>query len=454
MSHLDLCKYAVDSAVKAGAKEAEALITGGRTVGVEIERGEIKSSRDVTDLGMGVRTILNGKIGFAYTNILNKGEAEKTAVRAVKASKASKKDKNWKQLPERGRYPHVEKTYDKRILQFTSDEAVALCQRMMAAAVQVDKRVLPASGGAAVSMVETACVNSRGVEVEDKGTAVVCFLATMARSETRVSPMCYEFKPSRTYETDPEWVGKEAARLAVESLNVGKAESGKFPVLLDQIALQSILMHTFVQSVRGNIVSRGRSIFEGKVGEKVAGRNISVYDDGTLSGGLNSGKTDMEGAPKQKTPLIERGILHGFLYDNYWARVEGKKSTGNAGRGGGGLMLPRYGTTPVISPSNVELQPGAASEDELFEEVGNGYYVRMVQGAHQSNPETGEFSVALAPTWRIENGEITNAMKGVMITGNAYEMLNKISVLGKEARQVGTLIAPKIIVGELNVVTK
>lgn len=453
MTPLDLCKHAVDVALKSDAKEAEALIAGGRTIGAEIERGEIKSSRDVMDVGIGVRAIFNGKIGFAYTNVLNREEAEKTAIQAVKASKASKADKNWKQLPEKARYPPVEKTYDKRILEFTSDEAVALCQRMMAAAVQVDEKVLPASGGAEVSILETACVNSQGVEVQDKGTAIVCFLAAMARSATQVSPMCYEFKPSRTYKIDPEWVGQQAARLAAKSLNVGKTKAGKFPVLLDPIALQSIFTATLVQSIKGDIVSRGRSIFEGKVGGKVAGENVNIYDDGTLAGGLNSGKTDMEGVPKQKTVLIEKGVLHGFLYDNYWARVEGKKSTGNGGRGGGGLMLPRYGTTPVINPSNIRLQQGAASEDELLKEVGDGYYVRMVQGAHQSNPETGEFSVALAPAWRIENGEITHAVKGAMIAGNAYQMLKKISVLGKEARQVGTLVAPKIIVSKLNVIT-
>jgi PmbA protein len=453
MNHLDLCKYVVNVAVESGAKEAEALITGGRTIGAEIERGEIKSSRDVMDTGVAVRVILNGKIGFAYTNMLNKEETEKTVIQAVKASKASRKDKNWKQLPEKSGYTHVEKTYDKRILEFTSDEAVALCKRIIAAAVEVDKRVLPASGGAEVSVVETVCVNSQGVEVEDRGTAIVCFLGAMARSSAQVSPMCYEFKPSRTYEIDPEWVGREAARFAVESLEVGKPEAGKLPVLLDPIALQSILTATLFQSIKGDIVSRGRSIFKDKVGENVAGENISIYDDGTLAGGLNSGKADLEGVPRQKTVLIENGVLRGFLYDNYWARVEGKKSTGNAWRGGGGLMLPHYGTTPAISPSNIRLQPGVASEEELFREVGDGYYVRMVQGAHQSNPETGEFSVALAPAWRIKDGEIKHAVKGTMISGNAYEMMGKISVLGKKARQIGILIAPKTIVSELNVVT-
>jgi len=325
---------------------------------------------------------------------------------------------------------------------------------MMAVAHEVDKRVLPAFGGAEVLTQEVVCLNTNGVEVEDRGTAMVCTLGTMARSETQVSPVCYEFKVSRKYEPDPEWIGREAGRLAVESINVGKAEAGKFPVLLDPFALELILTYTLVQSVMGDIVSRGRSIFKDKIGKKVASENISIYDNGTLTGGLRSGKADMEGVPRQKTPIIEDGILQGFLYDNYWARLEGKESTGNASRGGGRLVLPPYGSTPTIEPTNILLEAGTATEDELICEVGNGYYVRFVQGAHQSNPETGEFSVALAPAWRIEKGEITHAVKGVMIAGNAYDMIQKISLLGKEARQIQTLIAPKIVVSELNVVTK
>jgi PmbA protein len=454
MNFIELCREAINAAVRAGAKEAEALVIHRHTVGAEIERAEIKTCTDVMDSGIGIRTVKNKKLGFAYTNILTNEEVKKTAKKAVKASNASRMDENWRQLPQRKDYPLVRDTYDKRVTQVTSDETVLLCQRMMAVAHEVDKRVLPAFGGVEVLVQEVVCLNTNGVEVKDKGTSLVYALGTMARSETQVSPVCYEFKASRRYEPDPEWVGREAGRLAIESINVGKAEAGKFSVLLDPFALESMLTYTLVQSVRGDIVSRGRSIFRDKIGKKVASENISIYDDGTLAGGLRSGKTDMEGVPRQKTPIIEDGILDGFLYNNYWAKLESKESTGNASRGGGGLRLPPYGTTPTIQPTNIILEARKATEDELIREVRNGYYVRFVQGAHQSNPETGEFSVALAPAWRIENGEITHAVKGVMIAGNAYDMIKKISLLGKETRQIQTLIAPKVVVSELKVVTK
>jgi PmbA protein len=454
MSHTELCKEAIATAQKAGAKEAEAFMYGDRTVNVDIERGEIKTCSDLADMGMGIRAITDGKIGFAYTNVLTREEVEKTAIQAAAASQASLKDKNWRQLPESRKYPTVDKTFDKRILEVASDKVVELCQQAIASSTEMDKRVMAALGGAQVSSLNLVCANSNGVEVEDKGTFIACGLGAMARSETQVSPMCFEFKVSRTYEIDPNWVGNEAARLATQSLNVGKPEAGKYPVLLDPFALQEILTHTLIESAKGDTVYRGRSKLKDKEGKQIAAENVSLYDDGTLPGGMYSGKTDFEGIPRQKTPIIEKGTLHGFIYDNYWARLAKAKSTGNAGRGGGALSLPPYCMVPSISPTNIRLKEGTASEDELVREVKDGYYVRSVQGAHQSNPDTGDFSVAITPAWRIMKGEIQHAVKGAMISGNIYDLLNKIGLIGKEPRQVGTFIAPKVVVTELNVVSK
>jgi len=454
MSHVELCERVLQSAQKRGATEVEALILARRAIGVEIERAEIKTCSDVIDSGLAVRAITKKKIGFAFTNILTQEEAEKTAKNAVAASKASPADRKWKQLPEKHSYPTVRDTYDKKITKFTSDEAVVLCQTMIDTAQKVDKRVLPAFGGTEVAISESVCLNSHGVQASDIGTSLVCALGTMARSETQVSPSCFEFRASRQYDPDPEWVAKEAAQFAIDSLNVGQPEAGKFPILLDPFALQSILNFTLIPPVKGDIVARGRSLFKDKTGAKVVGENITLYDNGILPGGLNSGKMDMEGVPRQKTPIIDEGILRSFLYNNYWARLEGQTSTGNAGRGGGGLNLPPYGTIPNISPTNLQLKTGTFTDEELLEEADNGYYVRSVQGAHQSNPETGEFSVALAPAWRIQRGRLAHAVKGAMIAGNTYDMLKSISALGKDARQVGAFITPKVVVSELTVITK
>jgi PmbA protein len=218
MSYIELCEKVLKSAEKLGAKEAEALVVVRHAIGVEIERAEIKTCSDVSDCGLGVRVITNSKIGFAFTNVLTEKEVERTVKQAVKASEASPKDKNWRRLPEKRDYPTVKDTFDKRMTEFTSDEAVVLCQTMINTAFDVDKRVLPAFGGAQVNLFENVCLNSRGVEVSDKGTSLMCSLAAMARSKTEVSPVCFEFKASRKYKPHPEWVAREAARLAVNAI--------------------------------------------------------------------------------------------------------------------------------------------------------------------------------------------------------------------------------------------
>jgi PmbA protein len=453
MSHR-LCKEAMKAATDAGADEVETLLFNRRSTNVAIERAEIKTAANVKDAGMAVRAITQGRIGFAYTNRLTPDVVEKTARAAAQASKASLMDKNWQKLPEKKPYPTVEDTFDRKLTEATPDEAVAVCLQMMAAAAEVDKKVIPAFGGVELETNEMACFNSHGLEVEDRGTVFVGYLGTMAKSETQVSPMCFEFKASREYKPDPQWVGSEAGKLAIQSINVGKAEAGEFPVLLDAFALESIFLHTLIPSVRGDNVARGKSRLKDKIGSRIAGENLDLFDDGTRSGGLRSGKADMEGVPQQRTVIIEKGTLRGFLYDNYWGKTEEQESTGNATRGGGRLQLPPYGTLPTIEPSNIILTPGTASEDELIAQVRNGYYVRDVQGAHQSNPETGEFSVALAPAWRITNGEITHAVKGAMIAGNIYDAMGNIALIGKEPRQLGTFITPKIVIDKLNVIAK
>lgn len=440
--------------MRLGASEAEALVYGGRSMGSEIERGQIKSCSDITDVGIAVRVILNGSIGFAFTNVLTEEIAREMATRAMKAAKASPKDENWKSLPFPKAYPTVPETYDKKIEELTSETTVEISQRVIDATFSVGSNVLPAFGGTEIYISELACANSHGVEVYDRGTGIATYMAAMARSETQVSPMCYEFIARRKYEIDPDWVGREAGSLALKSTNVGPAEQGKFKVLLDPFALQDILTFTFVETIKGDNVYRGKSAYKDKVGQQVASEILSIYDDGTLPGGLYSAKADLEGVPCQRTPIIEKGVLSKFIYNNYWARLVGKESTGNAGRGGGGLALPKYGTVPSISPTNIVVQPGDASEEELISEVRDGYYVREVQGAHQSNPETGEFSVALAPAFRIKDGRITHAVKGVMMAGNAYEMLKKVTLIGKEARQVGNFVAPKLVVEDMTIITK
>jgi len=444
----DLGRRAVEFAIKSGAQEAEAYLSVSNNTSIDIERGQIVRSAKSVDQGLGVRVVYRKAIGFSYTDILSIKNIEEAGARAFRAAKASKPDKDWLKLPSPGRFIEAKDTFDKKIVNLTSDELVDMTAEMLEAVTDYDKRVLAVAGGVAKSFFSSVIVNSNGVEASEVGTAVGCSMETIARDGSEVTPACYDFNTERVYNIDPLSVGVEAARQAVFSLGSKKMGSGTFPVIFTQAAFRALIYFTMINSVKADYVQRERSAFKDKIGEQIASELVTVYDDGLLDGGLLTGKFDDEGVPSQKTLVIEKGVLKNFLYDNYTANKVGVKSTGNASRSG----VVAYASTPVLEASNFVFKKGNKPQEELIAEIENGLLVYGVQGAHSSNPESGEFSVVATPVWKIEGGEVAYAVRDVMLTGIFYDVLWNVSALGNNVRKLGQLVAPWINVENVKIV--
>lgn len=445
---LSLAEATVDLAVKKGADEAEAFIYQGFTTAIAIERGQIAKSSRIIDQGIGVRAIVENAVGFAYTNMLeDKRAVEETTLKALKSAKASKPDKDWQGFPLKKPFPYVKNTFDKNILEFSADDLVKMASAMLETAEKTDKRVFPIEGGVGASYLSRAVANSNGVVDFGHGTIIECSLATIAREKGEVTPICFEFNVERSFKIDPKWVGEEAARLAVSCLKSKKVETKSMKVVFAHFALQQLLYYTLMNAVKADYVQRNQSALQGKIGEKVASESITIYDDGLFDGGLRTWKFDGEGVPQQKTLLIEKGILHNFIYDNYTARKEGKESTGNAFRAG-------YLSTPSVEPTNFHIILGKESPEALIGKIDEGLLVYSLHGAHSSNPASGEFSVVASPAWKIKDGEIAHAVKGAMLAGNVFQMMKNVSALANNERKVGPLVAPWILVENVKVIGK
>jgi PmbA protein len=445
---VSLAENAVNQALKKGASEAESYVYEGQATNIGIELGQISKTNRIIDRGLGIRVVADKAVGFAYTNVIEDPNAvDSVIVRALNAAKASKRDPDWKGLPERKPYASLEKTFDDKVEKLESEELVNVASTMLTAAGQVDKRVFPIEGGIGGAYISNAVANSKGIAGFDKGTIVECSIATLAKEGNSVTPVCFEFNASRSYEVDPVWVGKEAAKLAVSALKTKSVETKSTTLILTQFALQDLFAYTLINAVKADNVQRNQSPFKGKVGEKVASENLTIYDDGLFPGGLRTWAFDGEGAPHQKTLVIEKGVLRSFLYDSYSAKKEGKESTGNAGRAG-------YLSTPSIDTTNFHILPGNKTGDEILSEVDDGLIIYYLQGAHSSNPVSGEFSVVATPAWKIKKGEITHCSRGVMLAGNIFEVLKNVSLVGNNERQVGQLISPWIQVENVRVIGK
>ena len=216
---------------------------------------------------------------------------------------------------------------------------------------------------------------------------------------------------------------------------------------MTQFALQELLYYTLISAVKADSVERNQSPFKDKLNTKVGSETITIHDDGLFPGGLRTGIFDGEGVPHQKTAIIEKGILRNFLFDNYTAKKQGKESTGNASRAG-------YLSTPGIEATNFHILPGNRSPEDLMSEIDEGLMISYLQGAHSSNPVSGEFSVVATPAWKIKKGKIDYATRGVMLAGNIFDLIKNVSAVANNERKMGQLIAPWIQVENVKVIGK
>jgi PmbA protein len=202
-----------------------------------------------------------------------------------------------------------------------------------------------------------------------------------------------------------------------------------------------------MQGVRGDNVARGKSMIADKIGDEIASSIFTLVDDGLYPTSPATSIADDEGVPRQRTPIIENGVLRSFLWDTYWANKMELKSTGNAKRN------MRQGLVEIDSTTLV-IEPGTREIEDIINEIDFGYYIQSVQGAHSSNPESGDFSVVGNPAILIENGKMVGGIDGLMISGNIFDLLKNVVEIAKTAIPLFSWIGPEIVVKDMDVVAK
>jgi len=436
---LDVAELATNKALKYGADQVEVYVDSSRSFSIEVENNSIKTATEKRDAGIGIRSIVDKKIGFAYVTTLLKEDYEEAASKSVKLARASIADPHFVTLPSfSGSYPRIGGLYDDTVAELSSEGAADLIVRATDASMESigDKKVAVEAQLTASSGMK-AVVNSLGISQSAKSTSVMMYAYPTVKTDGDQTAS-FEYQVSRALaDIDPEWIGTNASKKALENLGGKSIEGGDMPVILTPLAVGTLLGGGFAGAINAEEVQYGRSYISDDFGSKIASEELTIIDDGLLEGGTGSRSFDAEGYLSQRTTILEKGILKGLLHNSYTANKDEVDNTGNASR-------PSYAGVPSISTSNFTIRSGKGSLDDLVGEIDRG--ILCVNTGDRPNMTTGDLSAMVMEGFYIESGEVKHPVKNTLVGINMRDLLLRVHRIGDDVRTTFSIVSPSIVI--------
>jgi len=436
---------AVGFALKAGAKEADALVESGAQFRVDVLEGKVENLKQAQTRGLGLRVFVDKRTALVYTSDLRESALKDIATRAVDLAKKAQADEH-AGLP--GTPPAMAsdeaslKIYDPAVAALTPEQKIAWLREVEKAALAYDPRIKRHDGCSLQSGVgATVYASSAGASLDYRGTQIGGFVNPLADDGDKQQSGGYgESQTHLEWLSTPEAIGKEAGKRAIEKIGARGVPTQKVPVILHPDVAGNWLQNLF-GAFSGEQAFKKVSYLTEKLGQPIASELITLIDDGIMVGGVGTAPFDGEGGATRRNMLIDKGVMKMFAYNAYWARKAGTQSTGNATRG--------YQTAPGIGPRNLYVAAGASTLQEILGSVERGFYM-VDSGAFGYNATTGAYSYQAAGFW-IENGRQAFPVAEITVASSTIDMLKGVVMVGNDLKFNGNVNSPTIKIAEMTV---
>ena len=441
----DLAQDLVRRAMSGGATAAECVIREGDEFSTLVRLGQVETLKESGSRAIGVRVFHGQRSASTYSSDFSRESLDRMLKSALELAKITSEDP-YAGIPEAdqlGSLPGDLDLYYPDVYSLPGEERISYARRAEKAALDYDPRIKNSEGGSFDAATgHKVLANSHGFVGEYRRSYCSVAAVPIAQTESGAMQRDYWFSVARSLGRleSPEEVGKVAAQRTIRRLGARKVKTAQVPVILDPMVANSILGHIF-EGVNGDSVYRGASFLAGKLGEKIAGDQVTVIDDGTMSGGFGTSPFDSEGIPTRRTVVIENGVLRSYLLNTYTAKKLGLQTTANASRGLAG--------TPGIGPGNYFLQPGSKTPQQIIGEIKEGLYVTEFLG-HGANLVTGDYSRGASGLW-VSGGELAYPVEEITVAGNLKEMFFNITEIGSDLEFRGSMACPTIRIDGLTV---
>src|SRR5438093_2527690 len=444
-NHKELAQDIVRRAMNSGATAAECVIREGDEFSTLVRLGQVETLKESGSKAIGVRVFNGKRAASTYSSDFSREGLDRMLKSALELSRITSEDP-YAGIPELEQLGSISGDLDlyyADVYSLPGEERISYARRTEKAALDYDPRIKNSEGGSFDAATgHKVLANSHGFVGEYRRSYCSVAAVPIAQSEDGGMQRDYWFSVARSLSRlEPaEQVGRIAAQRTVRRLGARKAKTAQVPIVFDPMVANSILDHIF-EGVNGDSVYRGASFLAGKLGQKIAGDNVTVIDDGTMPGGFGTSPFDGEGVPTRRTVVIENGVLKSYLLNTYTAKKLGLQTTANASRGLAG--------TPGIGPGNYFLQPGTRTPQQLIADVQEGLYVTEFLGMGV-NLVTGDYSRGASGLW-ISGGELTYPVEEITVAGNLKDIFFNISDIANDLEFRGSVACPTIRIDGLTV---
>jgi PmbA protein len=377
-----------------------------------------------------VRAVMGKRIGVARGNQLTTEAVRGVASRALELAKVSAPDPKFASLPEPAPLPEV-KSYAEATAASTPEDRAAAVRQIVAI---TEKHGCVASGSLSVETMEVAIGNSLGVRAYAPATRA-SLVVVVADDQSSGYGEWYGWDIAGL---DVRRAAETAVRKCVEGRGAQPLEPGSYPVILEPAAVDDMLGLLSWIGLGANAYQEGRSFMSGRMGERVVGENVTIWDDATDPRNLPIA-FDWEGVPKRSLMLIENGVARGIAYDSYTAHKDGVQSTGHA--------FPAPNTAGPL-PVNLFLEAGAHSEDEMIASMERGL---LVSRFHYTNivheKQTIITGMTRDGTFLIEDGKVARPIQNLRFTQSITDALSNLEMIGRECVMSERAYVPAVKVG-------
>ena len=415
----------------------ELCFTRERTKTFEAAEGDLLSKEVKEEEGISMRGIKAGKMVFSYTYEQGEEAAAALVENARTVMPFLDKDLSYAFPHAAGAYPTLD-LYDEAGLRLDDDAKIEALINMESTIRGFDARITTTRYcELRESEIQITVINSDGLEA--KGSKTVYALSGMAvAAQNNEEVSWYDWTWGFRYsDLAAPVLGTRIAEKAVSFLSGELLDTGTYTGLLTPACACQILEILSPSFLSENLY-KNKTRLKGKAGQKLFSEALTISDSGTR--GTGAFPFDGEGVPSRENVVVRQGVFEGFLYDMYYGNLFKKASTGNGVR-------PGIKEPPRCAARGFCIESGQGKAG--IEELGNGVVIEELMGTHMANPVTGDFS--LGAIGHHYSGGTHIPFKGVIFSGNLFEVLSNVRAVGNDLTFFGSYGSPSLLMEGLKI---